>query len=75
MTGLILLFIITFSVIVGASVISRNAKEHSKVRKDNSTFVPPQFIGDSHGKRDHDDSSDGYEDFGGGDGGGGSGGD
>jgi len=72
MTGLILLIIIiTCLVIVGALVISRKAKDHTKERKENSTFIPPQFIGDSHDKRDHDDSSDGFGDFGGGDGGGG----
>lgn len=74
MTGLIFLIIfITFLMIIGASVISKKAKYNTKKRKENSTFIPPQFIGDSHDKKDHHDSSDGFGDFDGGDGGGGGG--
>jgi|GEM_PF-4899558 len=76
MEGFILLIIfITCLFIVGALVISSKSKNNTKDRKENSTFIPPNFIGDSHNKNDHHDSSDGHGgDFGGGDGGG-SGGD
>ena len=53
--------------IIGAFFISGRAKENTKNRKDNATFIPPQYIGDSHDNNDDHDSSDGS----GGDGGGG----
>lgn len=75
MAGFIVVLIFITLLFIGlAAGIRTKSRKNRKNRNENSSFIPPFFIGDSHDKQNHHDSNDssgGFGDFGGGDGGGG----